>query len=92
MALYLITPPGGGPVLVRARNGHAAMELSGLDEGACERITEDGEPGVIAGMAALEPDSGEAEEVDISTLDDARRGERVLLDRRTRRARTVLKD
>ena len=85
MALYFISSAGTPPetvLLIRAKNGHRALELSGLDGANISRVNEDGPEGVItadgsvmgasdsAATVQAEPEKSAPREVDITTLAD----------------------
>jgi hypothetical protein len=70
-------------VLIRAKNGHRALELSGLEGANISRVTEDGPEGVVVGYTGRAPDEADPaatvqaepeksapREVDITTLAD----------------------
>lgn len=79
MALYFIS--SGNPpetvFLVRAKNGHRALELAGMDGATVTRVTEAGDEGIVmpdgstGGVAAkLERETDGAREVEVTDLSD----------------------
>lgn len=73
MALYLVTVDKGPILLVRARNGDAALDYAGPHSAAVVRVTEEGEPGIVSDLdhvhAPIADERAECE-VDITSLSD----------------------
>lgn len=64
MALYALVA-AGRLMIVRARNGHAAAELAGLQPEQTIRLEDAGEPDVLLQFAGPGPEPGQPDEPDI---------------------------
>jgi len=94
MALYFVSS-GDSALLVRARNGSYAMDLSGFDNPQCFRVHEIGDEGIIGPDGAVIRDESHHErddqrETEITTLSD--RGVRRFRNLRTGEERTEPRD
>lgn len=69
MAIYVV-----GQHLIRARDGHHALEISGLGDANIFRVTEEGEHGFIRDPDTVAPEPDDApdadDEVEVTQLSD----------------------